>query len=45
VLGVLEGDRSGELQLVVQRDLGEWQVPTDRAINGSRVLTITVSPD
>jgi hypothetical protein len=46
VLGVLEGDRSGgSFSSLSNATLGEWQVPTDRAINGSRVLTIVVSPD
>jgi hypothetical protein len=46
VLGVLEGDRSGgSFSALSNATLGEWQVPTDRAINGSRVLTITISPD
>ena len=46
VLGVLEGDRSGgSFSALSNATLGEWQVPTDRAINGSRVLTIIVSPD
>jgi hypothetical protein len=46
VLGVLEADRSGgNFSSLSNTTLGEWQVPTDRAISGSRVLTITVSPD
>ncbi len=46
VLGVLEADRSGgSFSSLSNTTLGEWQVPTDRAISGSRVLTITVSPD
>jgi hypothetical protein len=46
VLGVLEADRSsGSFNALSNATLGEWQVPTDRAISGSRVLTITVSPD
>jgi hypothetical protein len=46
VLGVLEADRSGgSFSALSSATLSEWQVPTDRAVNGSRVLTITVSPD
>jgi hypothetical protein len=43
VLSVLESDRDGgafaRLRMAV---LGSWEVPTDRAISGSRELTITV---
>jgi SpoIVB peptidase S55 len=46
VLGVLEADRSGgSFSSLSNATLGEWRVPTDRAISGSRVLSITVSPD
>jgi len=46
VLGVLEGDRSGgSFNALSSATLGEWQVPTDRAVSGSRVLTMIVSPD
>jgi SpoIVB peptidase S55 len=46
VLGVLESDRSGgSFNALSSATLGEWQVPTDRAVSGSRVLTMIVSPD
>jgi len=46
VLSVLEADRSGgSFSSLSNATLGEWQVPTDRALSGSRVLTISVSPD
>ncbi len=46
VLGVFEADRSGgSFNALSNATLGEWQVPTDRAISGSRVLSISVSPD
>src|SRR5215467_5531599 len=46
VLSVLEADRSGgSFSSLSSATLGEWQVPTDRALSGSRVLTISVSPD
>jgi len=46
VLSVLEADRSsGSFNSLSSATLGEWQVPTDRAVSGSRVLTISVSPD
>jgi hypothetical protein len=46
VLGVLEADRSGgSFSALSNATLGEWEVPTDRAISGSRVLSITISPD
>jgi hypothetical protein len=46
VLSVLEADRSsGSFNALSSATLGEWQVPTDRAVSGSRVLTISISPD
>jgi len=46
VLSVLEADRSGgSFTSLSSATLGEWQVPMDRALSGSRVLTISVSPD
>jgi hypothetical protein len=46
VLSVLETDRSsGSFNAISSTTLGEWQVPTDRAISGSRILTLSVSPD
>jgi hypothetical protein len=44
VLGVLEGDRSGgSFNPLHSATLGEWELPTDHAVNGSRTLTITIS--
>jgi len=46
VLSVLETDRSsGSFNAISSTTLGEWQVPTDRAISGSRILTLSISPD
>lgn len=43
VLAVLEGDRSGGgLVRLLEATLGEWQIQTDFAISGSRLLTIDV---
>ena len=43
VLGVLEADRSsGDFVPLRNATLGEWNLPTDHAIVGSRVLTINV---
>ncbi len=44
VLGVLEGDRSGgSFNPLHSATLGEWELPTDHAVSGSRTLTITIS--
>jgi hypothetical protein len=44
VLGVLEGDRSGgSFNPLHSTTLGEWELPTDHAVSGSRTLTITIS--
>ncbi len=46
VLSVLEADRhSGSFNPLYTTTLGEWSVPTDEAVSGSRTLTITVSPN
>jgi hypothetical protein len=46
VLGVLEGDRNGgSFNPIHSATLGEWEIPTDHAVNGARTLTITVSQD
>ena len=43
VLGVLEADRSaGDFVPLRNATLGEWNLPTEHAIVGSRVLTINV---
>jgi len=44
VLGVLEGDRNGgNFNPLHSATLGEWELPTDHAVAGSRTLTISVS--
>jgi hypothetical protein len=44
VLGVLEGDRNGgNFNPLHSATLGEWEIATDHAVNGSRTLTIAVS--
>ncbi len=46
VLGVLEADRStGSFSPLSNATLGEWELPTDHAVNGSRTLSIVVSPN
>ncbi len=43
VLAVLEGDReSGEVVRLQQATLGEWEVPTNHVVSGSRLLTLTI---
>jgi hypothetical protein len=44
VLGVLEGDRSGgSFNPIHSATIGEWELPTEHAVSGSRTLTLTVS--
>jgi hypothetical protein len=44
VLGVLEADRNGgSFNPLHSATLGEWELPTGHAVNGSRTLTIIVS--
>ncbi len=44
VLAVLEGDRNGgNFNPVHSATLGEWELPTEHAVTGSRTLAITVS--
>ena len=46
VLGVLEADRSsGSFSPLSNATLGEWELPTEHAVNGSRTLSIAVSPN
>jgi hypothetical protein len=46
VLGVLETDRStGSFSPLTNATLGEWELPTDHAVSGSRTLSIVVSPN
>ncbi len=43
VLGVLEGDRNGgDFTPIRSAPLGQWELPMDTAVVGSRVLTIDV---
>jgi len=44
VLGVLEGERNGgSFNPLHSATLGEWELQTGHAVNGSKTLTITVS--
>ena len=44
VLGVLEADRNGgNFNPLHSATIGEWELPTEHAVSGSRTLTITVS--
>ena len=46
VLAVLEADRNGgNFNPLRTATLGEWELPTDHAVSGTRTLTITVSQD
>ena len=46
VLGVLEADRStGSFSPLSNATLGEWELSTEHAVNGSRTLSIVVSPN
>jgi hypothetical protein len=43
VLAVLEGDRSGgNFAPIRSAALGEWELPMDSAVSGSRLLTLEV---
>ena len=43
VLSVLEGDRNGgSFTPIRNAPLGEWEIPTDAAVSGSRVLTVNL---
>jgi len=44
VLGVLEADRNGgSFNPLRSATLGEWELPTENAVNGSRTLTLSVA--
>ena len=44
VLGVLESDRNGgTFNPLRSATLGEWELPTEHAVVGSRTLTMTIS--
>ena len=46
VLGVLEGDRNGgTFNPLHSATIGEWELPTEHLVSGSRTLTITVSQE
>jgi SpoIVB peptidase S55 len=46
ILAVLEGDRSGGSFVPLRNaTLGEWELPLDYAVSGSRFLTLTLSSD
>jgi hypothetical protein len=46
VLGVLEGDRNGgNFNPLHNATIGQWELPTEHAVAGSRTLTITISQD
>ena len=46
VLGVLEADRNGgSFNPLRSATLGEWELPTEHAVNGARTLTLSVSQD
>jgi hypothetical protein len=46
VLAVVEGDRnSGSVGALNSVTLGQWEMATDTAINGTRTLTLSVSPN
>ncbi|MBI2834651.1 MAG: hypothetical protein HYX76_09535 [Acidobacteria bacterium] len=45
VLAVFEADRNGGNFIPLRSaTIGEWELPTDHAVNGSRLLTINVEP-
>jgi hypothetical protein len=46
VLAVLEADRSGgSFNPLGTATLGEWELPTEHAVSGSRTLNVIVSPN
>ena len=46
VLAVLEADRNGgNFNPLATATLGEWELPTEHAVSGSRTLAVTVSPN
>jgi hypothetical protein len=46
VLAIIEGDRStGGAGGLNSATLGEWEIPTEQAITGTRTLTISVAPN
>jgi hypothetical protein len=46
VLGVLEAERSGgSFNPLHNATIGEWELATEHAVNGSRTLTVTIAQD
>ena len=46
VLGIFEGDRNtGNFNPLHSATLGEWELPIEQAVTGSRTLSITVTPN
>jgi hypothetical protein len=46
VLAVLEADRNGgNFNPLGTATLGEWELPTEQAVSGSRTLTLSISPN
>ncbi len=46
VLAVLEADRNGgSFNALQTATLGEWELPTEHAVSGSRTLVVTISPN
>jgi hypothetical protein len=44
VLAVLEADRNGgSFNALNAATLGEWELPTEHAVSGSKTLSVTVS--
>jgi hypothetical protein len=44
VLGVLEADRNGgNFNALQTATLGQWEVPTEHTVSGSRTLTVIVT--
>ena len=46
VLAVLEADRNGgNFNPLGTATLGEWELPTEQAVSGSRTITLSISPN
>ena len=44
VLAVLESDRNGgAFNPLSTTTIGEWELPTDHAVSGSRTLSVTIA--
>jgi hypothetical protein len=43
ILAVMEANRDGTgIESIRTAPLGEWEIPVDHAVNGSRTLTVTL---